>query len=123
MSAQIDEVSSAFPWRGRIMVIGNTERYVSVRQHAKNVWRIPTGMTEFKAVSAALRKKCQEGAEPACVRREVRRQLKENWSRLVAKDDSRSSRSCRLLIEFSDKRFQWLMNFDAFQAKTKWRPV
>jgi putative transposase len=30
--------------------------------------------------------------------------------------------------EFKDKttapkRFQWVMNFDAFQAKTKWRPV
>jgi hypothetical protein len=25
-----------------------------------NVWRIPTGMTEFEAVSAVLRKKCQE---------------------------------------------------------------
>jgi hypothetical protein len=25
MSAQIDEVSSAFPWRGRFVVIGNTE--------------------------------------------------------------------------------------------------
>ena len=30
--------------------------------------------------------------------------------------------------EFNDKttapkRFQWVMNFDAFQAKTKWRPV
>src|ERR1700722_5658526 len=58
MSAQIDEVSSAFPWGGRIMMIGDTERYVSIREHAKNIWRIPTGMTEFKAVTAALRKKC-----------------------------------------------------------------
>ena len=86
MSAQIDEVSSAFPWRGRVVVIGNTERYVSIRQRAKNSRRIPTGMTELKAVLAALRKKCQEGSEPACVRYEVRRQLKEDWSRLVAKD-------------------------------------
>src|ERR1700679_352531 len=78
MSAQIDEVSSAFPGGGRIMVIGDTQRYVSIREHAKNIWRIPTGMTEFKAVSAVLRKKCQEGAKPPCVRRDVRWQLKKN---------------------------------------------
>ena len=86
MPTQIDEVSSALPWSWRIVVIGNTERYISICQHAKNVWRVPTGMTEFKAVSAVLRKKCQEGAEPARVRREVRRQLKENWPDLVDKN-------------------------------------
>jgi hypothetical protein len=86
MSAQIDEVSSAFPGGGRIMVIGDTQRYVSIGQHAKNIWRIPTGMTEFKAVSAVLRKKCQEGAKPPCVRREVRRQLKKNRPDLVTEN-------------------------------------
>ena len=40
-------------------------------------------------------------------------------SEALAKIDSRSSRSCKLVIEFSDKRFQSVMNFDAFQAKTK----
>src|ERR1700760_3096642 len=43
-------------------------------------------MAEFKAVLAAPRKKCQEGAEPALVRRESRWQLEKDWSRLVAKD-------------------------------------
>ena len=79
MTTQIDEVSGAFPGGWRIVVIGNTERYVSIREHAKNIWRIPTGVAEFKAVSAVLRKKCQEGAKPPWVRREVRRQLKKNW--------------------------------------------
>ena len=78
MTTQIDEVRGAFPRGGGIVVIGNTERYVSIGQHAKNVWRIPAGMAEFKAVSAVLRKKCQEGAKPPGVRREVRRQLKKN---------------------------------------------
>jgi hypothetical protein len=32
VAAQIDEVSSALPWGGRIMVIGDTQRYVSIRQ-------------------------------------------------------------------------------------------
>ena len=68
------------------MVIGDTQRYVSIGQHAKNIWRIPTGMTEFKAVSAVLRKERQEGAKPPCVRREIRRQLKQNGPDLVAKD-------------------------------------
>jgi hypothetical protein len=86
MTTQIDEVRSAFPRGWRIVVIGNTERYVSIGQHAKNVWRIPAGMTEFKAVSAVLRKERQEGAKPACVRREIRRQLKKNRPDLVAKD-------------------------------------
>ena len=86
MSAQIDEVSSAFPRGGRIMVIGDTQRDVSIREHAKNIWRIPTGVTEFKAVSAVLRKKCQEGAKPPCVRRAVRRQLKGNWPDLVTEN-------------------------------------
>jgi hypothetical protein len=39
MTTQIDEVRSAFPRGWRIVVIGNTERYVSIGQHAKNVWR------------------------------------------------------------------------------------
>ena len=52
MATQIDEVSGAFPWRWRIMVVGNAERYVSIGQNSKNVCRVPTGMTEFKAVSA-----------------------------------------------------------------------
>jgi hypothetical protein len=76
MAAQIDIVSSALP-RGRgIVVIRDAERDISIRQHAKNVWRIPTGMTELKAVSAVLRKQRQEGAEPTLIRRECRRQLK-----------------------------------------------
>ena len=86
MTPQIDEVSSAFPWGRSIVVIGDAQRDVSIREHTKNVWRIPTGMTEFKAVSAVLRKKPQEGAKSACVRREIRRQLKQNWPNLVAKD-------------------------------------
>jgi len=68
------------------VMIGNTDGYVSIRPHAKNFWRIPTGMAEFKAVSTVLMKKCQEGAEPARVRREVRQQLKENRPDLVAKN-------------------------------------
>jgi hypothetical protein len=40
-------------------------------------------MTEFEAVSAVLRKQCQEAAKPACVRRKVRRQLKKNRRHLV----------------------------------------
>ena len=86
MAPQVDEVSSEFPWSGRIMVVGDAERYVSIRQHAKDLWRIPTGMTEFKAVPTTLRKKGQEGTEPARIRREIRRQLKENWPDLVAKN-------------------------------------
>jgi hypothetical protein len=46
---------------GGVAAIGNTERYVSIRQRAKNSRRIPTGMAELEAVLAALRKKCQEG--------------------------------------------------------------
>jgi hypothetical protein len=76
MTAQIDILSSAFP-RGRgIVVIRDAERDISIRQHAKNVWRIPTGMAKFEAVRAAFRNECQEGAEPTLIRREVRRQLK-----------------------------------------------
>jgi hypothetical protein len=40
---------------------------------------------------------------------------------LSSRSDSRSSRSCWPLIEFPDKRFQWLMNFDALHEKTKCR--
>src|ERR1700722_1773598 len=86
MTTQIDEVSSAFPGGGRIMVIGDKQNYVSIRENAKNIWRIPTGMTEFKAVSAVLRKKRQEGAKPANVLREIRRQLKQNRPDLVAEN-------------------------------------
>ena len=75
MATQIDEVGGAFPWRWRIMVVGNAERDVSIGQNSKNVCRVPTGMTEFKAVSAPLRKEFQESTEPACVGREIRRQL------------------------------------------------
>ena len=86
MAAQIDEVRSAFPWRWRIMVIRNTKRYISIGQDSKNVWRVPTGMTEFKAVSAVLRKQCQKGAKPASIRREVWRELKKNWPDLVTEN-------------------------------------
>ena len=43
-------------------------------------------MTEFEAVPAVLMRKRQERAEPARGRREVRRQLKENWPPLVGED-------------------------------------
>ena len=86
MASKIDEVSGAFPWRWRIMVVGNAERYVSIGQDSQNIWRIPTGMTEFKAVSAPLRKECQESTEPARVCCEVRRELKQNWTDLVTKN-------------------------------------
>ena len=55
------------------MVVGDAERYVSIRQHAKNLWRIPSGRTEFKAVPATLWKKGHEGVAPR-IRREIRRQ-------------------------------------------------
>jgi len=38
MATQIDEVGGAFPWRWRIMVVGNAERYVSIGQNSKNVY-------------------------------------------------------------------------------------
>jgi hypothetical protein len=41
MATQIDEVSGAFPWRWRIMVVGNAERDVSIGQNSKNVCRVP----------------------------------------------------------------------------------
>src|SRR5215212_4445159 len=46
-----------------------------------------------------------------------------SWNRigpaLSPSNEMRSSKSSRLLIDFSDSRFQCVMNFDAFQANTK----
>ena len=86
MATQINEVSGAFPWGWRIVVIANTERDVSIAQHAKNVWRVPTRMAKFKAVAAPIRKKCQERAEPARVRLEIWRQLKQDRPGFIPKD-------------------------------------
>jgi hypothetical protein len=122
-ATQINEVSGAFPWGWRIVVIANTERDVSVAQHAKNVRRVPARMAEFKAVAAPFRKKCQERAEPARVCLEIWRQLKQDRPGFIPKDRHPVIEKCRLLIELSDKRFQWVMNFDAFQEKTKYRLV
>src|SRR5665213_344071 len=50
-----------------------------------------------------------------------------SWNRmgpaLPPNSDRRSSSSSRLLTEFGERRFQCVMNLDAFQAKTKSLPV
>jgi hypothetical protein len=75
-------------------------------------------MPEFEAVAPFARQQLEEGGEAACVRLELRRQPALPRSR-----EMRSSSSSRLLTERSDSRFQCVMNFDAFQANTKSRPV
>jgi hypothetical protein len=65
---RIDEVGGAFPWRWRIVVVGNAERYVPIGQILESVWRKPTRMSEFKAVSPPLWKERQESTQPTCVR-------------------------------------------------------
>ena len=87
MPTQINEVSSALPWSWRIVVIGNTERYISIGQHAsKNVVARTNWDDGIQSCIGGAQEEVQEGAEPARVRREVRRQLKENWPDLVAKN-------------------------------------
>ena len=61
MATQINEVCGAFPWRWRIMVVGNAERYVSIGQNSKNVCRVPTGMTEFSCIGAARQRRTNSG--------------------------------------------------------------
>ena len=73
------------PIERRNMVVGDAERYVSIRQQAKNLWRMPSGRTESKAVPATLWKKGHEGAAPR-IRREIRRQAaKERLRRLFGR--------------------------------------
>lgn len=52
MSSQVDKVRRAFPWRRRVMVAGDAERYVALREQAHDRWAIPTGVTEFNAATS-----------------------------------------------------------------------
>src|ERR1041384_1867519 len=50
-----------------------------------------------------------------------------NWKRIEAalspSNDKRLSINSRLFTEFADRRFQCVINFDAFHVKTKFLPV
>ena len=52
MASDIDEIRSAFPWRRRVMVIGDAKRYVVGREQAHDFRRIPTGVAELEAVAS-----------------------------------------------------------------------
>ena len=126
MATQINEVSGAFPWGWRIVVIANTERDVSVAQHAKNVWRVPTRMAEFKAVAAPIRKKCQERAEPARVRLEIWRQLKQD--RPGKEADAFQEKTKYRLVSSRQRSTDWVGACDgrrhsAPRFRTGWRNI
>ena len=95
-----------------------------LREEAHDPWRIPTGMAKFEAVTSFRRKHAEKGGKAVRIGLKVGRQLEKNRAGLVdqATTDDLSINS-RLLTEFAESRFQWVMNFDAFHVKTKSLPV
>src|SRR5258707_2201287 len=84
VAPDIDEIGSALPWRRRVVMIGNAQRNILPRQQAQDVSRIPGGMAKLKAVAACLRQQVKEGFEPLGIGMEIRRELKQDRSGLVA---------------------------------------
>jgi hypothetical protein len=60
----------------------------------------------------------EEGFEPFGNGAKIQRKLKQDRAGLAAENERWSSSSSRPLTDFSESRFQWVMNLDVFQART-----
>src|SRR5689334_611778 len=78
MPTDVDEVRGTFPWRRRVVMIGETKRDVMPGQQFHDGGLVPARMTKFEAVAALPRKQLDEGRKPLGICFEVWRQLKQN---------------------------------------------
>ena len=123
MPPDINEIGGALPRCRRIVMVRDAERDILFGEEAQDAWGVPARMPEFETVAALFRKQLEEGSKPVGVGFKIRRQLKQDGSGLVAEQRQAIFKQLRLLTEFCERRFQWVMNLDAFQAKTKSFPV
>ena len=87
-------------------VIGYAKRNVCVRQQPENAWRVPAGVAEFESVAPPLVQHLQEGCEPLAIRFKMRRELKEDWTKLGMKVNYRPL-DFPALVERIDHTFEW----------------
>jgi hypothetical protein len=123
MTANVDEIGRALARRRRVMMIRQAKRNVSLRQQPENVGPIPARMAEFKAVTSCFRKKLEKRCEPFGISLEMRWQLKQHRPSFGTQHFQPLFDQGELLTEFSESRFQWVMNLEAFHAKTQSSPV
>ena len=84
MPPDIDKIGGPFPRGRRIVMVRDAERDVLFGEQPQDAWGVPAGMPEFKTVPALFRKQLEEGSKPVGVGFKVWRQLKQDWSGLVA---------------------------------------
>jgi hypothetical protein len=78
MTPDIDMARRYFPWRWRIVMIGQAERNIAPVKELENIIVIPTLVTKFESVGIARGQHLEECIEPVAVLRELGRQLKQD---------------------------------------------
>src|SRR5712671_923442 len=84
MSPDIDEIGGALPRCRRVVMVRNAQRDVLFGEKPQDAWGIPAGMPEFETVAAFFREQLEEASKPVGIGFEMRRQLKQDGSSLVA---------------------------------------
>ena len=84
VAADIDEGGGPLPWCRRVVMVGQAERDVPLGEESQDARLVPARVAEFEAVATLLREQLEERRQPVSVGLELRRQLKQDRSDLVA---------------------------------------
>ena len=120
VAAHVDVTCGHDPRRRRVVMIGDAQGDVVVAKKIEDVVLVPARVPKFEGVAPLGAQQLEEGRKPLAILFEIAAETETASARPCRRADfSRDSISSRLLREVSLRRFQWVMNFDAFHAKTK----
>src|SRR5262249_25036217 len=76
--AHVDVARGHLPGRGRVVMVGQTQRYVIFVQEIEDGVFVPALVTELEGEAITARQHVEEGRQPLAVLRELRRKLEQD---------------------------------------------